>query len=199
MSNENKSKNIIMNEEEQSLLLNHDYDGIEEFDYPLPSWWVGTFIGGVVFGALYILYYSFAGGPSIQDEYNHKMAEVNKVREEQSKLVGKFQPDQYQAWIVNKDADERALEVYEENCLSCHEEKGKGDIGPNLTDKYWKNLKVADEQDIYQFVIVGNEDAGMPAWGDVLSKEELFAAVKYVISIKNTNVPGKEPEGEAIE
>jgi cytochrome c oxidase cbb3-type subunit 3 len=83
--------------------------------------------------------------------------------------------------------------------LSCHEEKGKGDIGPNLTDEYWLNLKQVNPGAIYGFILVGNEDNGMPAWADTLSKEELFAAVKYVLSVKGTNIPnGKEPQGEKL-
>ena len=38
----------------------------------------------------------------------------------------------------------------------------------------------------------------MPAWEDMLSKEELFAAVKYVLSVKGKNIAGKEPQGEKI-
>ena len=199
MSNDN-NKNVIMNDEEKSLLLNHDYDGIEEFDYPLPDWWKGTFIGGIVFAVLYILYYSFAGGPSLRDNFEMKMTKMNELRAEQAKLTGNFQIEEYQAWFASNDHKKQGLEVYEENCLSCHEANGKGDIGPNLTDKYWLNLKEVNEASIYQFVVKGNEDNGMPAWGDILSKEELYASVAYVLSLRNTNVAeGKEPQGEVIE
>jgi cytochrome c oxidase cbb3-type subunit 3 len=91
------------------------------------------------------------------------------------------------------------LAIYEENCLSCHEEGGKGDIGPNLTDSHWLNVKDTSPETVYKFVVVGNEDNGMPAWGDVLSKDELYQVIAYVLSVKDTNIPGgNEPQGEKL-
>ena len=198
--NNDKDKNIILNEEEQKLLLDHNYDGIEEFDYPLPSWWVWTFNGGIIFAVIYIYFYNFAGAPSLRDEYKAHLTKVEKIQEEQRKLTGNFSIDEYNTWSASDNAKQMADEVFSEYCLSCHEEGGKGDIGPNLTDAYWLNIKnEVTPQTLYSFIRVGNEDNGMPAWQDDLTKEELFAAVKYVMSIKNTNVPGKEPQGEKLE
>ena len=35
----------------------HNYDGIEEYDNPLPRWWVGLFIASIVFAGGYLIYY----------------------------------------------------------------------------------------------------------------------------------------------
>lgn len=196
---ETKANNIILNEEEENLLLDHNYDGIEEFDYPLPSWWLWTFIGGVVFAAGYIYFYNFAGAPSLKDEFKREMAAIEKVREEQRKLTGNFDEADFRSWQEGEQVNQLASSVYEENCLSCHEEKGKGDIGPNLTDAYWVNVKDVTPGNLYGFIRRGNEEKGMPAWADMLSKEELYAAVHYVLSVKDTNIPGKEPQGEKIQ
>lgn len=196
---QSKANNVILNENEETLLLDHNYDGIEEFDYPLPQWWVWTFICGILFAIGYIYFYNFADAPSLKDEFDAKMVKIEKIREEQRKLTGNFDEKDFLTWSEGEGATQKAAEVYEENCLSCHEVGGKGDIGPNLTDKYWLNIKKVSPQEIYAFIRVGNEDNGMPAWADMLSKEELYAAVKYVMSIKGTNVPGKEPQGEALE
>ena len=74
-----------------------------------------------------------------------------------------------------------------------------GDIGPNLTDKYWIHMK-RDPQAIYPFVVQGFEEKGMPAWGEVLSKEDIMAVVSYVVALKGTTPPkSKEPQGEILE
>lgn len=202
MSNEtkkSKADNVILNKQEEDLLLDHNYDGIEEFDYPLPAWWVWTFIGGAVFAVLYIYMYNFAGAPSLDDEFKQEMAKIEKVREEQRKLTGNFDEADFKTWAEGEASAQLASNVYEENCVSCHEEKGKGDIGPNLTDEYWINFeKEVTPGAIYAFIRKGNEDAGMPAWADMLSKEELYAAVKFVLSVKGTNIPGKEPQGNKL-
>ncbi len=195
---ETKANNILINEEEEKLLLDHNYDGIEEFDYPLPAWWVWTFIGGIVFAAGYIYFYNYAGAPSLKDEFKQEMAAIEKVREEQRKLTGNFDEADFKTWQQGENVDQLAASVYEENCLSCHEEKGKGDIGPNLTDAYWINVQDTNPGTLYGFILRGNEDNGMPAWEDMLSKEELYAAVHFVLSVKGTNIPGKEPQGEKL-
>lgn len=201
MSNEKRTAdNVILNQEEHNLLLDHDYDGIEEFNYPLPSWWVATFVGGAIFAVLYLYFYHVADAPSLREEYFEEMAKVNQVLEEQRKLTGNFDVEDFNQWAAAPTAMESAQTVFDDNCMSCHEEGGKGDIGPNLTDAYWQNIKKeVTPATIYAFIRVGNEDMGMPAWQDLLSKEELYAAVKYVMSIKDTNVEdGKEPYGEKL-
>ena len=193
-----QANNIILDEKEEKLLLDHNYDGIEEFDYPLPAWWVWTFIGGILFAVFYIYYYNVAGAPSLREEFKAEMAKVEQIREEQRKLTGNFDIDDFRQWQKGDNVQQMAAAVYEENCLSCHEEGGKGDIGPNLTDEYWLNVKDTKPVTLYAFIRKGNEDNGMPAWADMLSKEELYAAVQYVLSVKGKNLLGKEPQGEKL-
>ena len=193
-------KNVILNDEEKELLLDHNYDGIEEFDFPLPSWWVATFYGGVIFAALYIFYYEGLGGPSLKDEYNKEWAKVSKIRAEEAAKLGNFNYEEYKAFIAKNEDKSLGETVFVDNCVACHKEKGIGDIGPNLTDAYWLNIKgKIDPTTLYPIVLNGMEDNGMPAWGDVLEKEEIYAVVDYLMQIKDTNLPGKEPQGEKIE
>jgi cytochrome c oxidase cbb3-type subunit 3 len=89
-------------------------------------------------------------------------------------------------------ADAKAL--YEERCASCHADGGRGLIGPNLTDGYWLHGK-GSMLDIYDVVANGVPAKGMPAWSKQLSAIEVSKLVAYVGTLKNTNVPGKEPQG----
>ena len=38
-------------------LTGHDYDGIQEYDNPLPGWWKWMFVGSIVFSLFYVLYF----------------------------------------------------------------------------------------------------------------------------------------------
>lgn len=195
MSDDQNNHVENMTEQDKAMLLDHNYDGIQEYDYPLPSWWVMTFVGTVLFAIPYFIYYSMMNGPSVRDEMNSDMSKLNKVRDAYAQSLIRFDPAKYAA---NNDAA-KGLVVYEENCLSCHEEGGKGDIGPNMTDAYWIHADGSPEG-MYEVIINGREDLGMPAWGEEISKDEIYQVISYLMSIKNTNVPGgKEPQGEMTE
>lgn len=197
MNNDNE-KNIIL-DDEKDILLDHDYDGIQELDHPLPSWWLATFWGGILFGIPYILYYLVAGGLTLNEEHKISWEQVQKVKAEAAKSLDNFSIEEWKAFDAKEDTLKKGLAVFEENCLSCHAENGKGDIGPNLTDKYWIHANGTPET-IFKVVRDGVEENGMPIWSEVLEKEEMFAVVSYLMSIKNTNIAGgKEPQGNAVE
>ncbi len=44
-------------------------------DNNLPVWWLRGFYYTIVFGALYLLYYHFGGGPNPEQEYLYEMAD----------------------------------------------------------------------------------------------------------------------------
>lgn len=186
-----------LTEEDKGLLLDHDYDGIQEFDYPLPNWWKLSFVLTVLFGIPYGIYYLALGGPTLSDELARDMASLNKVRTAYAVKMAKFDNEAYSAF-EGPEGIALGATVYEENCLSCHEEKGKGDIGPNLTDAYWIHAK-GTASTIYEVVLNGREDKGMPTWKEDLTKDEILQVVSYLMSLKNTNAPGgKEKQGLLI-
>lgn len=197
----NNQENKILNEEERAILLNHDYDGIQEFNHPLPQWWVWTFVGGIVFAIFYVAYYQYMGGPSLRDEYKQEMNYVMELKKAAAEKAGGFSEEEYNAWVAsNNGGVDAGMAVFNENCASCHKEGGLGDIGPNLTDKYWINIKEVKPANLFKVVHDGVEENGMPAWGEVLTKEDIMAAVTYVYSLRNTNAAGgKEPQGEPVE
>jgi cytochrome c oxidase cbb3-type subunit 3 len=190
-----KSDNQL-NKQEQNLLLNHDYDGIQEFNYPLPFWWRATFYGGIIFGVLYIIYFIFMNGPSLKHEYFVDQKEVFKVREEYLAKLKEFKPETYNAIVGSEEMKHYGEEIFVNNCLSCHREKAAGDIGPNLTDDYWL-LSNGTAQEIYPFIIEGNPVNGMPGWGGVLAEEDLYAVTAYITSLRGTSQENpKEPQGD---
>ena len=69
-----------MNEDEKKVLLDHNYEGVQEFDFSLPNWWLATFWGGIIFATVYIGYYIFMNGPSLQHEYYVDSQKIKKIR-----------------------------------------------------------------------------------------------------------------------
>lgn len=197
MSEQQNTKLEVM-ADEHHLLLDHDYDGIQELNHPLPNWWNMIFLISCVFGVGYWVYYSFMGGPSLKDEFNRDHAKIVAAQEDFKRQNSAFKQEYYDK-MVAEGGLQKGAEVYELNCLPCHAENGRGDIGPNLTDKNWLIAKGTPET-LYQVVFNGSEENGMPAWSELISQDEIYQAVIYVNSLKNTFAKdGKEPEGELIE
>jgi cytochrome c oxidase cbb3-type subunit 3 len=194
MSDENE----ILNEQEKSILLKHNYDGIEEFDYPLPAWWIWVFILTTVFAVIYSTYYFAMDGKSLKEEKIIELSALNKIRTAYALKLIKFDESAY-AEAKTEEGLEAGVEVYEDNCLACHAEEGKGDIGPNLTDAYWIHAK-GTSKSIYEVIVNGRADKGMPKWSEDLEKEEIYQVLAHVMTLHNTNADGgKEPQGEKVE
>ena len=187
-----------MNEEEKKVLLDHDYDGIQEFDFSLPNWWLATFWGGIVFAIFYIAYYIFLNGPSLQHEYYADAARIKNIRKQYMDSLKNFDEDKLVRFKSDENMRLYGLSVFENNCLACHNKNAAGDIGPNLTDKNWLYTE-GTGKGLFQFVIEGNPTGGMPAWGETLSKDDLYAVVAYIESLRgmvHVDPPAKEPEGD---
>jgi cytochrome c oxidase cbb3-type subunit 3 len=197
MSDKNQNEKLDVKPDEQHLLLDHDYDGIQELNHPLPGWWNFIFYAAIVFSAGYFVYYQFMGGPSLRDEFKVSYDKVLAAQAEFKRMNSAFNLDYYNS-VVAADGITKGAVVFETNCLPCHAEKGAGDIGPNLTDDHWLVAKSTPDT-IYNVVFNGSEANGMPAWAEVLTKEEIYQAAAYVSSLKNTFVKGKAPEGVKIE
>ena len=170
--------------DEKHLLLDHNYDGIQELNHPLPSWWSVIFWGAIFYSSLYFIYYQFMSGPTLREEFNKDFAVIEAAQLEFKKANQKFRPDAY-VKVANSDGVLKGKEIYEMNCMPCHSDNGRGDVGPNLTDKYWLVAKGTPET-IHNVVFNGVEANGMPAWGEVLEADDIYLAVAYVSSIKNS-------------
>lgn len=194
----NEDLKLHVEPDEKHLLIDHNYDGIQELNHPLPSWWNFIFYAAIFYSIGYFVYYQFLSGPTLREEFNKDYANVLAAQAEFKKLNSAFRPELYAAAIVPENV-KKGEEIFENNCLPCHAENGRGDIGPNLTDKHWLVAKSTPET-IYNVVFSGSEENGMPPWGDVLTSEEIYHAVAYVSSLKNTfQKGGKLPQGEIIE
>lgn len=196
--NNDKNTNLEVKDDEKHLLLDHNYDGLQELNHPLPGWWNFIFWAAIVYSAGYFAYYQLMGGPTLRDEFKVSYSKAMAAQEEFKKANAAFNLEHYNA-IVADDGVNKGKIVFETNCQSCHNEGGRGDIGPNLTDDHWIIAKGTPDT-IYSVAFNGSEANGMPAWGELLSKDEIYQAVAYVQTLHNTFVKGgKEPQGEKVE
>ncbi len=182
----------------EDVLTTHNYDGIQEYDNPMPSWWTWIFVATVVWAAVYFVGINIDLIPDYQDTLAAEMERASALKA----AVAKDVPPVTQEMLAEAAASEavvaKGAEVYTMNCAACHGNKGQGLIGPNLTDNAW--LYGGSLTDIHTTVEKGKPDKGMPAWGEVLLQEDQVAVTAYVDSIRGTNPPDpKPPEGEPYE
>lgn len=182
----------------EDRLLDHNYDGIEEYDNPLPQWWLMLFYITIAFGVVYAGYMHFTDyGKDQYEKYEQELAEYREIMSSgaiDSSLVffenENFEFDDSPATLI------KGKQVFDKNCVACHLADGGGLVGPNLTDEYWI-LGGGMENVVETLRKGGRKQKGMVPWEGILSKEEILAVASYVLSLEGTTPANpKEPEGE---
>jgi cytochrome c oxidase cbb3-type subunit 3 len=178
-------------------ILDHSYDGIQEYDNPTPGWWHMIFIASVLFAFLYILIVHFNPDvPSIMDQLAQAETEFTA---KQFKKVGKLELNEDTLLNAMGKPDWLSIgrSVFRRNCISCHGDKGQGLVGPNMTDDYYKNVKTL--MDIPRVVQDGAAAQAMPSWRSQLNQNEIVLVSAYIASLRGQEIDGpRPPEGEKI-
>ncbi|HWG54401.1 MAG TPA: c-type cytochrome [Gemmatimonadaceae bacterium] len=79
------------------------------------------------------------------------------------------------------------------NCAYCHGFTGQGGMGPDLTDNYWRYG--GDDASVFQSIYAGRAK-GMPAWGRMLSEDQIWKLVAYVRTLNpgtGQQITAREP------
>lgn len=184
-------------EEEDEIILDHNYDGIKELDNNLPPWWLYMFYATIIFAAVYLVRYHVLGADNQEMEYAQAVAEAKRE-------LAAFKSNSKEAVIdaetvtVLTDAGDlsRGKAVYNLNCAACHVADGGGGIGPNLTDEYW--ILGGGVKNIFNTISNGGRDGkGMVAWNKTLKPKDIQKVASYIISLQGTTpAKPKEPQGE---
>ena len=183
-------------EEEQEIILDHNYDGIRELDNSLPPWWLYSFYISIVFAAVYLLRYHVFNGQNQFQELETEYAEA-KIAIEEYKKTAKDLVDINTVEVLTDLADLKAGQaIFETNCVACHKADGGGGIGPNLTDDYW--ILGGGIKNVFQTVSEGGRDGkGMIAWKQTLKPSEIAQVSSYVLQFQGTApAEPKDPEGD---
>ncbi|MFN2317012.1 MAG: cbb3-type cytochrome c oxidase N-terminal domain-containing protein [Gemmatimonadales bacterium] len=181
-----------------SLLLDHEYDGIQEFDNPMPRWWLWIFYATIVYSVLYWFNVPGIGiGQGHLATYEAEMAAAGARSEELAAL----RTGPTDASLLAMAEDQTVLELgattYTQMCASCHAPDGGGLIGPNLTDDYW--IHGNSPLQIHLVIEEGVLAKGMPAWGAMLRPEQVDAVTAYVMTLRGTTPTNpRAPEGERV-
>ena len=188
----------------------HAWDGdLQEFNNPLPRWWLWTFYATVVFAVIYWIWYpawpvadSFTKGIGTVT-YQRDGKEVTTHWNTRAELIEEMQTGsetlKQQAYLqkvaaasydeIVNDPDMMAFTrstakvLFADNCAACHGVGGtpaKIGLYPNLRDDAW--LWGGDIANIERTIREGRHGF-MPAFGQVLAEEKLEQLANYVLSL----------------
>jgi glucose/arabinose dehydrogenase len=88
-------------------------------------------------------------------------------------------------------------ETFTKLCASCHGADLKGDIAQSLLDASWQFG--SGEDDILRSIKFGYPHHGMPAWGGILSDEEIDSLVSYLLNEEKRLGITKPPISKSLE
>lgn len=185
--------------ETDARVFDHDYDGIREYDNPLPGWWSLAFAATFVFAFLYFAYYDIAGwGRSPAESYQVALAGWQaSYRGGPSGGGPTVTEEMLAAGAENTELVARGHDVFTSRCVGCHAADGRGLIGPNLTDLF--QIHGSTRMDLYSTIVGGAPGTAMIAWSEVMKPAEIIAVATYVSTLRGKNLAGKEPQGKPVQ
>lgn len=163
----------------------HTYDGIEEYDNPMPKWWLVFFMLTIVFGLIYLVIYpglgNFKGlsGWTSVGQWEEEVKEANELYTPIFEAYAKTP-------IIELAKDVEAMKIgqrlFANNCAVCHGSTGRGSLGfPNLTDDDW--LYGGDPETI-KTTLINGRNGQMPVKGlnPSMSSSDVDNLTHYLLS-----------------
>jgi cytochrome c oxidase cbb3-type subunit 3 len=197
----------------------HAWDGdLQEFNNPLPTWWLWTFYATVVFAIIYwVLYpawpvggdytkgmmnditYTTADGKTKTTHWNTRsllLKEMQIAREEQAEYLKDINALTFEQ--IRSDTEKSAFAnsmakvLFADNCAACHQAGGDGVMGryPNLLDDAWL---WGGSFDKIQESIANGRTGAMPGFKASLSEKQISDVSDYVLSLS-----GNEADAAAV-
>jgi cytochrome c oxidase cbb3-type subunit 3 len=162
----------------------HNYDGIEEYDNPLPYWWFLMFMITIIFAVAYLIAYPGLGKfPGLLNwtqtgQYEKSITEAD---EKYGPLFAQHASTPVIELAKDKKAMKMAQRIYSNNCAQCHGSDAKGSFGfPNLTDNDW--LYGGSPEQIKTTLINGRSGV-MRGWKAAMSADDIANLTAYVVGI----------------
>lgn len=162
----------------------HVYDGIEEYDNPLPGWWFKMYVGAIVFSVVYLVLYpglgNFPGilGWTSVGQWEEQMAEAEK---RYGPMFARYQDVPVEELATNPEALKMGARLFANNCSVCHGTDARGGYGfPDLSDDDW--LYGGSPENIRDSITHGRAGMMTP-FGQVLGEAGVVDTTNYVLSL----------------
>jgi cytochrome c oxidase cbb3-type subunit 3 len=189
----------------------HEWDGIREYDKPMPRWWVITFIVTIIWAIGYTVVYpawptltGYTKGTSDWSSRRDLSAQLKSVALDRAPILARIEALPVDEIVKDPQLTRFAVEggrsAFKVYCAQCHGSGAAGSTGyPNLNDDDWLwGGKLADVHQTINHGVryVGDEEgrtSQMPAFGKdgVLKPAQIAQVVAYVRTIAGQDKPGR--------
>ncbi|MCF6288226.1 MAG: cytochrome-c oxidase, cbb3-type subunit III [Proteobacteria bacterium] len=165
----------------------HEWDGIEEYNNPLPKWWFHLFVLTIVFAIGYLIYYPGMGNYKGISGWTSEKAwkeENTKVLAKRAELFSTFIDKSIPVMIKDAKAMEIGERLFANHCSTCHGSDAQGAVGfPNLADNDW--LYGGDPATLITSIKDGRKGI-MPPWGAALGEDGVKQVSAYVRNLSES-------------
>ncbi|XZG68737.1 cytochrome-c oxidase, cbb3-type subunit III [Chitinibacteraceae bacterium HSL-7] len=181
-----KSQSVLkLKKGEKADVTGHKWDDdLEEYNNPLPGWWVAMFYGTIVFALGYLMLYpglTTFGNLRNWSSAGQHAEEVKMANDKYGAIFAKYQNMPIEEVAKNPEAREIGQRLFGTYCIQCHGVDAKGAKGfPNLTDSDWlyggASAKIVE-------TINNGRHGQMPAFGAAFGEEKVRDVANYVLTL----------------
>jgi len=171
--------------DEKVKTMGHVWDEtLEEYNNPLPRWWLNMFYLTLVFGIIYLILYpglgSFAGILGWSEVKQYKL-EMEAAETRYGPIYAKYAEDSIETLAKDPDAVQLGHRLYMTYCTICHGSDARGMPGfPNLRDDDWLS---GSSPEAIEGTIKNGRNGMMPAWQTAIGDEGVKQVTQYVLSL----------------
>lgn len=161
----------------------HSFDGIEEYNNPMPRWWLILFWATIIYGLGYMVAMPIGNWPGVLEWTSH--GELTKDQIAHDRKYGEIYERLASIPVEDLQNNQQAMRVgrrlFEDNCALCHGQAGTGSYGfPNLTDNDWL---YGGSGETIKTTLLNGRRGQMPAWGDALGDQGIRSVTEYVMQL----------------
>ena len=164
----------------------HNFDGIEEYNKPMPKWWLYMFWISIAYGIAYIAWFGLGNYKGSGWSSAGQLAqETAKHDDKYGEIFERFAAIPVEELKDNAQAVRMGQQLFLNNCALCHGQTAQGYYGfPNLSDTDWL---YGGTGDAIKSSIVSGRRGQMPAWKDTLGASGVAAVAEYVLQLSGND------------
>lgn len=171
----------------------HDWDeDLQEYNNPLPRWWMWLFYITIVFGLVYLVMYPGLGNRQGSLQWTQAAqyeAEVANAKSQFEPLFNRYLAQEIRVVAADPQARTMGEKLFLNTCAQCHGSDARGSKGfPNLTDRDWLGAKADNDLPAYiKKTILEGRHSIMPPMADVVGNaDDVLNLAHYVQSLSGS-------------